>query len=221
MYNIKVSVELSEQGKKLLNKENYDCVMHANLEQMQLQDKKYLLDLFVKSIMPEGMFCPKSFNASVIGYAPECGECLSVAIQVNSCTTVYIPFEVCEVDTAYFKLKTIDDFNYDYYDNNLMNSSFTKRTFNVVNKIDNYKFDIVSLKPIKSNVKLNIIANPMNPVEVQEIKDKINRNKIYNIAYEKVQELKDKMLLFDTRKLKDLVEMIDTICDEEYDGFGM
>lgn len=229
MYNIKVDVKLSPRGKQLLDKEEYTCALSitdADVGQNLQAKKNYVMDKFVHDVMPEGMFIPETFQVFLIGFTLKEKEWLSVEIHVNGCTTIYVPVEVYfgEDDPEgklWFHLRPINEYNYESYNTSLCAGAFTNRSFRSIDKITRYKFSTTDLKPINGNAKIDLAAHPMGTAAVQMVIEQIKYGQSYALAQEKIIELTEKLHNFDTRKLNDLIEIIDGLIDDEYDGFGL
>lgn len=229
MYNVQVDVKLSPRGQQLMGKDSYTCAMNisdADVGQNLEAKKIFVMKMFEEQIMPEGMFLPETFQVSLISFDIKEKEWLSVEVNLNGCTTIYIPFEVFfdEADSdggLIFHLRPINGFPYKSYNDSLRNGAFTNRSFHNVDKILRYKFSVKDLKPVNNNAKIALAAHPMGAAAIQMVLEQIKRAQSYGLAQEKILELTEKLHNFDTRKLNDLIEVIDRLLDNEYDSWGL
>ena len=238
MYNVRVKVKLTDQGRNLLSTENYECTMKISdkslAEKLRPSNPNYigaiaaLRTLFIDQIMPMALFIRESFEANVIDYTITAGEWMYAEVQINPSTAIKIPYEVYfnEDDgdgSKTFHLRPIEKYNYCAIDEELSNSSYTNKSLRTAGRISRRKFSSYDFKEIHGSSKMNITVYPMSDADCCDIKDIIKWSKAYDNAVAKVQELIDNpeiLAHMNQRQLKSFVEMINTVTSDDYDDFG-
>lgn len=238
MYNIRVKVKLTEQGRNLLGAEHYECTMNISdknlAEKLGRSNPNYigalaaLRTMFIEQVMPMGMFIRESLEADLIDYAVTAGEWMYAKVQLDPSGSIRIPYEVYfnEDDGDGYKtfhLRPIEKYNYSAIDEELSNSSYTNKSLRTAERISRRKFSSYSFKEINGSSKMDITVYPMSDADCCDIRDCVKWSKAYDDAVAKVQELIDNpeiLANMNQRQLKSFVEMINTVTSDDYDDFG-
>lgn len=241
MYSINIKVDLTPMGQRLLNTNEYRYKMEtANKELADIAadimtrslivggDRyMFLANEFIETVMPAEMFNVNAITIEDINYRPEEGEYVYIKVNLNSSSSMQIPFEVRYTDKdkksgKTFSLVPVEQYDYTSVNHELAHNAFTRESFFDVEHIKRRSFSLDTLQETSSN-RMSMMVVPMTLSEIQDIKYIAEYGnllkKICNIAND-ICENPSALRNLSKDKLERILYALEEVYEEE-DTFGL
>jgi len=242
MYNINIKVRLTPMGQRLLNADEYRYKMEtANKELADVAADimtgslivggsryMFLANEFIDTVMPAEMFNVNDIVIEDVKYRPEEGEYVYIKVNLNSSSTMQIPFEVRYTDKdnkngKTFSLVPIEQYDYASVNQELAHNAFTRENFFNVEHIIRRSFSLDTLQENKVN-RMYMTVIPMTLSEIQNIKSITEHGnllqKICNIA-NNICENPSSLRGLSKDKLERILYTLEEAYEDEEDTFGL
>lgn len=242
MYTIYIKVNLTPMGQRLLNTNEYwykmetvnkelaDVAADMMTNSLIIGGDRYmfLANEFIESVMPAEMFDVNAIVIEEINYRPEEGEYVYLKVNLNSSSSMQIPFEVRYTDKdnkngKTFSLVPIEQYDYTNANHELAHHTFTCENFFNVEHIRRRSFSLDTLQESKIN-RMSMTIVPMTLSEIQDIRSITEHGnllkRICNIA-NNICENPSALKELSKDKLERILYTLEEACEDEEDTFGL